>query len=304
MTTAEEATTSRTEALERDFTSKLYSAKVRRKYAIALSYLSVLFATATSAATSDFAFAVLAVMMVLSQIAAIALNFLARTAYDAGEERRREHRYLHSLGIEPPTHATLAAAATPATVSLGASSNRGEYFTTTEPEGEGRLIDNLVESAFFTSELAKSEAADWAMASVLLTAVSMLFIWLFPFFWTNEANNSLVQSVEWQIWPSVFVVAAVGPHFETWLAFHQLSKSAEQSFREFGRLQKARANKHSKREWLLKVLFWMSAYDCALAAAWPISDRTWKKRREHLNASWTSRHGRTTPRKQSQDEAH
>lgn len=153
----------------------------------------------------------------------------------------------------------------------------GGYFTSDFSPGSARFLDNLQESACWSSYLYRiiARRTFWIIGLVLLTVMIIVFA-IIPV--VAAGNISIIPKLF-----SVLFIFWLADELTTGLAWWEAADSATQVDRRVGDLLKSQ---NAPLEELLAVF---GDYAVATAAAPPIATRFYKQHRKQLNELWEQR---------------
>ncbi|WAS91954.1 hypothetical protein [Nannocystis punicea] len=251
-------------------------AKDHQRAVFVISYISAAVAAISALDLPWWGTLILFVTIVALQVASRLFTRFSRTAYGRGEEIRREHRQLETLGREPSPRVVHDLPAPSERLDLGAVEVDRVYYNTHAAVGRARLIDALTQSALQTELIAERGAREsrlvffglWIMSSLLIIILSSLSDGAVTF-QTNQAALALVAGL------------TLGPHLDAWLAYKDLHFTAHECAGQFITLRRSRGPSAE-----IEIQRWTSTYDCALAAAPVLPDRLWKKTEQIANEKW------------------
>lgn len=145
---------------------------------ILLPILSLIVAKIEKSPTTDksnwFYIAIASLLCLLFPLAIQCLKAWSQSSFEIGDKFNRYLFYDHSLNIKPSNHQILSLL--PLTVRVIAEDNvkDSDYFDSKTPHGHRKMIENLMETAFFTSKLAAFTA--FILWFVLFGSILVVFI--------------------------------------------------------------------------------------------------------------------------------
>lgn len=218
----------------------------------------------------------------------IALPLAAATAYIAGrasgykglaERAKRQHEYLVNFGYKPSggqladLRQSLQRALAP---EMHALLKAGISYSSVQPYGTKRTLENLSESAWFTKHLA-SICARW----VGFTFVTTLTIAISLLLWSahTAAGSSAGIATAKGVAATLMFLVSVGS-IRGWLGYQSLSLRAGDIDAEAGRLGK------SEDPPLFETQRILAEYQLIRASAPLIPTWMWRLHRDSLNENW------------------
>lgn len=213
----------------------------------------------------------------------IALFFLRQQAAPhqvRGERLRRFHLLLDGTGRPPPKDELADLVAGRTSLRSFDPTLDGDYFSSKFPPGQPRLVDNLMESAFYTKETSSTAARLYG--GLALTGI--LFTGGLVFYWLNTYSGTLDKgSADYaQIVAALVVFFGVGHLADCAFAFRELNQESDAVYRETVRLRHAATSELDADE--LHAL--LARYDCAVLRAPPVPGQIYKLRRRRLDEAW------------------
>lgn len=201
--------------------------------------------------------------------------------YRQGESLRRAYLFLQTMGKKPGNALTICAHADSPVFAFSSPEVVGEYYATVLPEGHKKLVEAVLESAFYTRSIANFASIACGVMAFIGTVVSILVLWL-TISVRSSAPSSFTDAVA-RLFPQLFGFFAVGLFAELWSAYQSLSLAAEKAVTKCESLLIAQSES-------AEILSSVGDYDCALAAAPPLPGTFKKLLNARLQKAWSARH--------------
>lgn len=197
------------------------------------------------------------------------------------ESLKRQHEFLDGLG-SAPSDRTLANLRAELPAALQPEIDRllteGVTYASAQPAGLKRILENVSESAFFSSHLA-AKCAIYLLALMLITGVVAVSFLLF-FLTTLDDATTAVTAARAIAATLVFLISA--GTLKSWRGYVSFSAKANQAHAEAARLLKDGEPDPCETHRVL------AEYQLARAGAPMIPTEIWKMHRDRLNAIWAS----------------
>ena len=230
---------------------------------------------------------VVVVVSVLMPILAVLARNRSSHWASRGDVCRRAFLYRNSLGIDLSIDEKRSIALWPAKTPLSAVTVAAPYFESSKEHGAGRLADNVAESAFITSELARLMAAFLLLASlgvILLCLAALASLSTLKMTPTNINNVSLLVGIG----ATIALTFVVGEVAITWLAYRSLADGAKDSFKEASRFSE---NKETE---VTAAMLIAERYSIALASNLPLPYLLYRWHHERIEKAYKDALGQTT----------